>query len=226
MSAKTLVKLAGLAAVAGVVYAKVVRPWHLTWGATDDEVNGELPGDEFTPDPKISATHAITIDAAPGDVWPWIVQLGQHRGGFYSYRWLENLAGCRMPDVDHVVAEWQHIQPGDRVWLHPRVSLEVVEVEPERKLVLARDWSFNLRPLDGGRRTRLIVRNRGYFENPSPSGGAAVPFDLGPVGNLLYWRLFFEPGHFIMERRMLLGIKRRAEELALEREAARMIGVA
>ncbi len=131
-----------------------------------------------------------------------------------------------MPDVDHVVLEWQHIQPGNKVWLHPRVALEVAIVEPERTLVLARDWSFHLRPLDDGRRTRLIVRNRGYFENPDPKTSEAVPFDLGPIGNLVYWRMFFDPGHFVMERLMLLGIKERAEELALDREAARLIGVA
>ena len=104
--------------------------------------------------------------------------------------------------------------------------LEVVTVEPERTLVLARDWSFHLRPLDDGQRTRLIVRNRGYFENPNPKTGEAVPFDLGPIGNLVYWRGLFEPGHFIMERRMLLGIKERAEQLSWDRDAARIIGVA
>jgi hypothetical protein len=226
MRLKTIVQFGGLAAVGAAVYAKVVRPWHLKWGATEDEAKAVLPGDEFALAPTIDATHAITIDAPPEDVWPWIAQLGQNKAGFYSYRWLENLFGCHMPDVDHIVPEWQDIKPGDKVWLHPKVALEVAIVEPGRTLVLRRDWSFHLRQLDDGRRTRLIVRNRGYFENPNPKTGEAIPFDLGPIGNLLYWRVFFEPGHFIMERRLLLGIKERAEQLALDREAAQLIGVA
>jgi hypothetical protein len=92
--------------------------------------------------------------------------------------------------------------------------------------VLSRDWSFHLRPLDGGKRTRLIVRNRGYFENPNPATGEPIEFDLGPVGNALYWRGFFEIGHFIMERKMLQNIKRLAEERAAERDAAMWVGVA
>jgi hypothetical protein len=226
MRLMAIVKIGALAAAGAVGYAQLVRPWHLAWGASEDEAKAVLPGDEFAPEPTIEATHAITIDAPPEDVWPWIAQLGQNKAGFYSYRWIENLAGCRMPDVDHVVPEWQDIKIGDKVWLHPRVALEVRTVEPERTLVLARDWSFHLRPLDDGRRTRLIVRNRGYFENPNPKTGEAVPFDLDPLGNLLYWRMFFEPGHFIMERKMMLGIKKRAEQLALDRDAARLIGVA
>jgi hypothetical protein len=178
------------------------------------------------PDPTIEATHAITIEAPPSDVWPWIAQLGQNKAGFYSYGWLENLFGCHMPDVREIRREWQDVKVGDKVALHPKVALEVVIVEPEQTLVLSRDWSFHLRPLDGGQRSRLIVRNRGYFENPNLSGGEPVKFDLGLVGNLLYWRLFFEPGHFIMERKMMLGIKRLAEQAAADRDAAMWVGVA
>jgi hypothetical protein len=207
-------------------YAKLVRPWHLRWGATEEEAKAALPGDEFAPAPQIEATHAITIDAPPRDVWPWIAQLGQNKAGFYSYRWIENLFGCHMPDVREVVHEWQDLEVGDKVYLHPRVALEVKVVEPARTLVLSRDWSFHLRPLDGGKRTRLIVRNWGYFENPSLTGGEPVKFDLGPIGNALYWRAFFEPAHFIMERRMMLGIKALAEERAQERDAAMWVGVA
>jgi len=226
MRISTLFKIAAISGAGALAYTKFVRPWHLKWGATDEEVQGIWPGDEFALHPTIDATHAINVDAPPEDVWPWIAQLGQNKAGFYSYKWLEDLAGCRMPDVREVRHDWQDVKVGDKVYLHPKVALEVRIVEPQRTLVLSRDWSFHLRPLDDGKRTRLVVRNRGYFENPDPKTGETVPFDLGPIGNAIYWRGIFEPAHFIMERKMLLGIKQLAEELAEERDAAMWVGVA
>jgi hypothetical protein len=220
MRISAIVKLGAIFGAGVAAYAVFVRPWHLRWGATDEELAQAWPGDEFVPDPKIDAIHAITIDAPPEDVWPWIAQLGQKKAGFYSYRWLENLAGSKMPSVEEIVPEWQDIKPGDRVWTYPTVGLEVAEVEAGRTLVLKRDWSFHLRPLDGGRRTRLVIRNRGFYENPDPKTGEPVKFDFGPVGNLLYWRGIFEPAHFIMERKMMLGIKRLAERERKRREEA------
>lgn len=182
-------------------YWVAVRPWHLSWGTTPEEAEGWLPGDENAPNPKVKATHAVTIEAPVEDVWPWLVQIGQRRGGFYSYTAIENLAGCKMTNAEEIVDEWQTLAPGDKVYLHPKVALKVLEVDPYRTIVLERDWSFNLRPLDGGR-TRLIVRGAGWFEMPD--------LKLPPL-NFLYWRCFYEPGHFVMERKMMLGIKERAE---------------
>lgn len=192
--------LTGAAALAA--YALVIRPWHLRWGATDAELAQPLPGDELCPNPKVLSTHAITIHAPVRLVWPWIAQIGQTRGGFYSYTWLENLVGCQMRNADRIVPAWQEINVGDEVWLHPKAPpLKVVAVETERHLVLAQTWGFYLFPLND-RTTRLLVRGRGNFDMP----------DLKhPALNFLYWRGFFEPAHFVMERRMLLGIKERAE---------------
>jgi hypothetical protein len=198
-----------LLALAGFVYARRVRPWFLNWGATDEEIHATLPGDDFVPEPEMEATRAITVDAPPEQIWPWLVQIGQDKAGFYSYAWLENLVGCDMHNANQIVPEWQDINVGDPVLLHPKAPpLRVNLVEPGRSLVLEDDWSFHLRPEDGGKRTRLIVRSRGTFKRP----------DLGPIGNFFYWRLLFEPAHFIMEQKMMRGIKERAEREARRRE--------
>ncbi len=191
--------IGGLAALSA--YAFLIRPWHLRWGATDDEVKMPLPGDEFVHDPKLNSTHAITIHAAAADVWPWLVQIGQDRGGFYSYTWLENLVGCDMHNANRIVPEWQALKVGDEVWLHPKAPpLRVLAIKPGRAIVLEKCWTFFLHQIDENT-TRLIIRGRGEFN----------PYLKNSLLNFLVWRGVFEPAHFIMERKMLLGIKQRAE---------------
>jgi hypothetical protein len=182
-------------------YAFFIRPWHLSWGATDGETEMPLPGDELVENPKLNSTHAITIQAPVSEVWPWLIQIGQNRGGFYSYAWLENLVGCQLRNAERVVPEWQDLKVGDVVWLHPEAPpLRVLEVEPERAIVLEKSWTFFLKPIDD-KTTRLIIRGRGDFK-PDLNNGLL---------NFLVWRGIFEPAHFIMERKMLLGIKERVE---------------
>lgn len=192
-------------AAAGALAAYVlgVRPWHIRWGATDEEVSERLPGDALVEHPSVEATHAITINAPVGEVWPWLVQIGQDRGGFYSYAWLENLVGCRLHNADRIVPEFQQLSVGDTVRLHPQAPpLPVLICEPPRTLVLGNNmdypgtWGFYLREVDE-RTTRLLIRGRG---------------DWKP--GLMSWlgaHVLFEPAHFVMERKMMLGIKRRAE---------------
>jgi len=193
--------LAGAGAAATYVWA--IRPWHLRWGATDEEIEQPLPGDELAPHPKLRATHAITINAPAADVWPWLVQMGQDRGGFYSYTWLENLVGCDMHNADEVVSEWQELKVGDNVWLHPKAPpTKVAAIEPGHAIVLKGWGAFVLKSIDE-KTTRLIIRSQGDYE----------PDLKNPVLNFLLWRVVFEPAHFIMERKMLLGIKERAEKL-------------
>ena len=130
--------------------------------------------------------------------------MGQTRGGFYSYTWLENLVGCHMHNADEIVPEWQELNVGDKVWLHPKAPpVEVAAIEPRRAIVLKGWGAFVLQPIDD-KTTRLIIRSQGDY-NP----------DLkNPILNFLLWRVVFEPAHFVMERKMLLGIKARAEKLA------------
>ena len=204
MKRDTALLTVGAVAAAGAAYAFWLRPRHLHWGATEEEATVPLPSDELTPHVSGQSTHAITIDAPVSAVWPWLVQVGQDKGGFYSYAWLENLMGCRMHNADHIVPEYQHLQVGDKLWLHPKAPpLPVLIVEPERAIVFGSNtsepgtWGFYLKPI-GQHVTRLITRGRGEWKPTL-------------LRNLINYAVF-EPAHFIMERKMLLTIKRLAED--------------
>jgi hypothetical protein len=181
------------------------------WGSTGPEQASALPGDELIPGPATVTTLATTVDAAPEDVWQWLVQIGQDRGGMYSYDWLENLFGLRIHNADRIREEWQHLGPGDQVrlvrkgWLGLRegLALPVARVDPGRVIVLREQpptqpwdaiWSFHVVPLEPGR-CRLVSRSR----SARPRGAA----------RLAAWAM--SPVTTMMTRGMLLGIKRRAE---------------
>jgi hypothetical protein len=125
-------------ALAPWVYLLIVRPWHMNWGATDEEVRKRLPGDDLVLHPMLESTRALTIRAPAEEVWRWLVQLGQDRGGFYSYDRLENLAGADIHNVDRIVPQMQHLKVGDFVpmapvqWGVPMGGFTVVSIEPER----------------------------------------------------------------------------------------------
>jgi hypothetical protein len=209
--------LAGVAAVGGALaaYNYKIRPWHLRWGATKDETIEFLPGDDVKPEAEIQVTHAVTIDAPPETVWKWLVQIGQDRGGFYSYDWIENMFGLEIHNTDEIKPDWQRLKVGDWVrsahvdWLGGRFKNKagwfIVRMEENRALVLRDEiehgsWSFILRAVDENK-TRLIIRARG--KKPE-----SLPLKIFHYG-------FFEPAHFIMERKMLLTLKKRAEEFSL-----------
>jgi hypothetical protein len=126
------------AAITGsaAAYLLMGRPWQLRWGATDEERGAALAGDDLIPNPDLVATRAITVHAAADQVWPWIAQLGQGRGGFYSYDALENLVGCDIHSADRVVPKWQDLKVGDQVKLAPEVGVGVTVVQQGRALVL------------------------------------------------------------------------------------------
>jgi hypothetical protein len=185
--------LALLGTAATAMYASVIRPWHLRWGAEPGDEQRQLPGDELLPEHGTRIIHAVTIDAPVEQVWPWLAQVGQDRGGFYSYEWLENLAGCEMNNADRIHPEWQHRQLGETVHLHPAGGLKVSVFGPGSALGLAGWGTFVLVPI-GPERTRLIARG-----GVPPGAAAAV------------YAVLMEIPHFVMERRMLIGIKQRAE---------------
>jgi hypothetical protein len=208
--------------VAGALYWQWLRPWHRHWGATDEEVKRSLAGDEFIAHPRIDVTHAVTVHTRPSAIWPWLVQLGQGRGGFYSYDWLENLMGLDIHSAGRIVPEWQTLQVGDIIPLEPGgMGVPVAILEPERALVLHGDtrlpgsgappvkpgeflavsWGFYL-CVQGDGTTRLVERWRADW---TPT-----------VVNEVAYRLFLEPGAFLMERKMLLTLKHRAEAASME----------
>jgi hypothetical protein len=188
----------------------VARRQQLRWGATNDEFRRAMAGDELVPDPDLASTRAITIRAGAEDVWPWIVQLGQGRGGFYSYDRLENVAGCDIHSATEVNPDWQHLDVGDIVRLAPELTLDVAVAKPPRTLVLQGGvlpgavtapydftWTFDLSPLSETT-TRLVVRERYAYRQ--------------------WWaRFLVEPltvVSFFMSHRMVRGIRDRAEKRA------------
>jgi hypothetical protein len=203
-------------------YQKAIGPWLRNWGAHQEESQADLPGDELVPGAMFNSTRAVTIQAQPAQVWPWIVQMGQGRGGLYSYDFLENLMGLNIHSADCILPEFNHLEAGDTIPLEPAGSGYTVHtVKPEEYLLLYTDgqgstemahalssaevkttWLFLLREMETGC-TRLIIRWRASM-NPNSS---------------LYARLMsigLEPIEFVMERKMLLGIRQRAEKLARE----------
>jgi hypothetical protein len=205
IAAGGLVLAAGLEATA---YRRW-RPWCLGWGATEDEVARALPGDELLADPDIVSTRAVGVDAPPGSIWPWLVQMGPGRGGAYTYDWIENLFGLGMHSTRRILPQYQGVKAGDEFPLGPgRPAMRVAVLDPERTFTLRFAdgnwvWIFSLSAED--RHTRLISRNRIAAAGAWPAR--------------LFGMLVMEPGSLIMERKMLLGIKERAEDLAREQVA-------
>ena len=191
-----------------VILRPLMKPWYSKWGATDDEVNRPLPGKEYVPDLKGGYTQAITIRASVSDVWPWVAQMGQGRGGFYTYDFLENLAGCNIHSADRILPEFQQWADGEGLQLYPDAPpIPLAAFEPDSTLLFAgRDeneignsWGFYLDKIDEST-TRLTAR---WY------------FDYKPkLGYRILYNGIVEPISGVMQRKMLLGIKRRAEAAA------------
>jgi proline iminopeptidase len=222
MDVRTIVEgVSGILAIGGtLVLSPLLAPWYRAWGATEEEARRSLPGDELVPAPKSELTCALTVQAPVEKVWPWLVQLGCQRAGWYSYDLLDN---GRVPSANQILPEHQHLSVGDRILLTPdgRLGLPVVDLEPEKSLVLggtldtrtgegvspgeplpeAYYSGINVFVLQqaGEGVTRLIFRQR---------------LDWNPgFANTLMYRVFLEPVSFVMGRKMLKGLKQRAEAL-------------
>ena len=186
-----------------------LRPWYSSWGSTRSEQQMVLIGDPPLGESHYRIDHAVTINAPIDSVWPWVIQIGQDRAGFYSYDWLERAFGADIHNADLIEPAWQQRRVGDLIrlvqptylggMLGTDLGCRVTQIEPGRAMVLKGWGAFVLNPVNA-RTTRMHIRTRGSGV-PTLSGIALTPLSL----------LVFEPAHFIMERGMLLGIKRRAE---------------
>lgn len=202
---KTISILAGLGVLA-VLLMFALLPWMDRYGATDEEVAASYSGDELVPNPRITYTRAVSINASPEEIYPWIAQLGADKGGMYSYTWLEGLIQCPQTNADRIHEEWQGLEVGDKVLMCPDENMPpayiVAMVEQDQTIVLGHKegddwvevWQFNLVP-QGDETTRLVIRSRNAAEG-------------------WFWDAI-RPGEFIMMRRMMLGIKERAEGMAV-----------
>lgn len=209
--------LGGTQVAAIALTAPIGRRRYNRWGATDSELAAAMPGDCLVSRPELGYTRAITVEAPPARVWPWLAQMGQGRGGLYSYDGLENLVGCDIHSADTILAEFQELGAGDlirmgppgypcfRVWqVDPGASLVLVGADPKPPHEAApadspagtSTWQWQLREVPGRPWTRLVVRQRLTYPRTA--------------GMQVMWHVV-EPVAFVMERRMLLGIKERAE---------------
>ncbi len=192
-----------LAVLGGIAFGSLLRfyrPWHSRWGATDDEVMLPMPGDELIENPTFDVTRAITIRACPEEIWPWIVQIGYGRAGFYSYDLLDNLG---KPSADRIIPELQAIEVGTWIPMSGKVTDEtafrVTAFEPNSWMLwekAASTWAWKLVPVDD-ESTRLIIRLKCFYRWTRPT----IISDL----------ILMEIGDFPMMRKLMLGIKQRAE---------------
>lgn len=180
-------------------YLLWIRPWQLRWGATDAEVASPMPGDDIVIRPNFNATRGVTVKAKPVDIWPWLLQLGSKRAGFYSYDWIDN-AGS--PSSDRILPEFQQISQGDFIPMTPdgKQGMWVKDFKTHEYILWwdqkgHSTWLWQLAPLDD-QSTRLITRLR-------------VQYDWTPPW--VFYYLLQDVGDIVMLRKCLLGIKRRAE---------------
>lgn len=197
---QTILTTSAFLAVLGLAAGFVASGGTRRLGATREEAAQPLLGDELLERADIQTDRAISVEASPEEVWPWIAQLGQDKGGFYSFSWAENLVGCQIHNADRIVPEWQNPQVGDPFPLHPDMVLRVGRVEPGRALVATSrggsapqdmgmdfTWAFTISPLPGSRpATRVHVRER--YQAPGLPARAGVEA-VAMISTVMSWRM-------------------------------------
>lgn len=214
----------GLTGIAVMVFSLVtpfLNPRRRRWGATDEELQRDYPGDELVPRTKGVYVHAVTINAPAAAIWIWLVQIGQDRGGFYSYELLENIIGCKINTADEIIPEYQQMEVGDTIPMHPSMGCPyvVVTMEPERYLVLLQkaDMSANKTlELDDKLPEKYVNMSWLFFLDERPDGTTRLISRSrndwnDSLGNTIFYGIF-GPLTIEMDRKMLRGIKERAEK--------------
>jgi hypothetical protein len=215
MNRRSVRRLIGIGGLAAAVYAFIVRPRMLAWGSTVEEQTRSLPGDEIEPHAEYVTTRATTIQAPAGSIWPWLIQMGQDRAGFYTHNWIERLLQSGIPDTAEIRPEWQHIEVGHLMRTNRDIGGKpmgwpVVALDPGRSLVVTSKsmpvgtYAFVLEPIDDDA-SRLIVRDRARWK-----------WWEWPFATLVY-----EPLHAYMETGLISGVRRRAEAAKGERRRIR-----
>lgn len=182
-----------------VLYFLWLREWQMTWGATEGEIKRSMPGDDLLDDPEFNTTRAVEINAPPDHVWPWLVQMGRNRGGFYAFDHLDNNG---IPSADRIIPEYQNLKVGDLIL----PLLQVIQIEPQKSMLWVflegaggwehATWSWGLYETEEGK-TRLVSRLRQKYTYDSTK-------------EILMWG-FQEVTEIFMMRTCLLGVKRRVE---------------
>ena len=178
-----------------VSYQFIYRPWNLTWGATDEEVNQYMIGDDILKEPEFNVTRAVTINTSPENIWPWIVQIGYRKAGFYSYDFLDN---DFIPSADRIIPEYQDLKVGEYIHLSKNGTIIVAAMEQNKYLLLGSKvrritWVWELIKINK-QQSRLVSRLRAKTKN-------------------VFKRLFWEAFEIFMMRKHLLEIKYRAENI-------------
>src|ERR1700730_9755232 len=202
------IRVAVMGAIVFGVYLRFIRPWQLRWGATDEEVARTMPGDDVVKHPSFNATRAVTIQARPEEIWPWLVQIGITRAGWYSYDWLDNLG---IKSAQRIIPQLQHVAVGDLVPISPdgKQGMYVKDFKTNHCLLWwdkpgEMTWYWGLYPHDDSQ-TRLITRVRMHYRWLKPS---------------ILFSLLVEFTDMVMMRKCLLGIKLRAEQTCVPRQSA------
>lgn len=190
----------GASLILFIIYFYLYRPWQLKWGATDDEVNRSMPGDDIVIEPTFDATRAVTVETLPENIWPWLVQLGCRRAGWYSYDWVDNLG---IPSANCIIPEFQHLKIGQLIPFSPngKIGMYIKDFETNCWMLWGdkegvSTWCWGLYP-DDSNHTRLITRVRLHYRWFSPT---------------IIFNLLLDIGDIIMMRKCMLGIKERAEK--------------
>jgi hypothetical protein len=203
MTIKKILMATGLCAAFFLAsYLLILRPWHLTWGATDEEIIRSMAGDSIVPQPSFNGTRAVTIKGTPEDIWPWLLQMGYLRAGFYSYDRLDNKG---IPSAERILPEYQDLKVGDEIPVAEKAFVTVISMDPQRSMVWKfkggawgnSTWAWGLYPQDEGH-TRLITRLRIKYNWFSRS---------------IFGMLMVDVVELVMMRKCLLGIKERVEAM-------------